>query len=162
AAIGSLSMAQADKVCVIFSRKVLDAPDDTRVMALGSGDRITEALLRPDGREVAILTYRGEGAQRLAAGGGSGGGGGGEWWRRAALRRRRPAPCRRWPRCLARRCARPSCAPPRRGGGSIRSRAVPGSRVRRRRAPRLPPRIMSACCSRAKRPIPRAASPAPM
>jgi len=71
AAIASLPMVQADKVCVTFSRKVLDAPDDTRVLAWSEKQTVIEALLRPGGREAAILTYRGEEARQLEAGGAS-------------------------------------------------------------------------------------------
>jgi len=71
AAIASLPMAQADKVCVTFSRKVLDAPDDTRMIAWTARETVTEALLRPGGREAAILFYRGEEARLLEANGAS-------------------------------------------------------------------------------------------
>jgi monoamine oxidase len=71
AAIASLPMAQADKVCVTFSRRVLDAPDDTRVLAWSEKQVAIEALLRPGGREAAILTYRGDEARQLEAGGAS-------------------------------------------------------------------------------------------
>jgi monoamine oxidase len=69
AAIASLPMAQADKVCVTFSRKVLAAPDDTRVLAWTKAQTVVEALLRPGGREAAILFYRSEEARQLEAGG---------------------------------------------------------------------------------------------
>ena len=71
AAIASLPMAQADKVCVTFSRRVIDAPDDTRVIAWTRQQTVNEALLRPGGREAAILTYRGEEARQLEANGAS-------------------------------------------------------------------------------------------
>jgi monoamine oxidase len=71
AAIASLPMAQADKVCVTLSRKVIDAPDDTRVLAWTAREAVVEALLRPGGREAAILTYRGDEARQLEAGGAS-------------------------------------------------------------------------------------------
>jgi monoamine oxidase len=71
AAIASLPMAQADKVCVTFSRKVLDAPDDTRILAWSQKQTVIDALLRPGGREAAILFYRGEEARQLEAGGAS-------------------------------------------------------------------------------------------
>jgi len=70
-AIASLPMAQADKVCVTFSRRVIDAPDETRVIALTRQQTVTEVLLRPGGREAAILTYRGEEARQLEANGAS-------------------------------------------------------------------------------------------
>ncbi len=70
-AVASLPMAQADKVCVTFSRRVIDAPDDTRVVAWTKQQTVTEALLRPGGREAAILTYRGEEARQLEANGAS-------------------------------------------------------------------------------------------
>jgi monoamine oxidase len=71
AAIASLPMAQADKVCVTFSRRVIDAPDDTRVIAWTRQQTVTEVLLRPGGKEAAILTYRGEEARQLEANGAS-------------------------------------------------------------------------------------------
>ena len=71
AAIASLPMAQADKVCVTFSRRVIDAPDDTRVIAWTKQQTVIEALLRPGGQEAAILTYRGEEARQLEANGAS-------------------------------------------------------------------------------------------
>jgi monoamine oxidase len=71
AAIASLPMAQADKVCVTFSRRVIAAPDDTRVLAWTEKQTVVEALLRPGGREAAILIYRGEEARQLEAGGAS-------------------------------------------------------------------------------------------
>jgi monoamine oxidase len=70
-AIASLPMVQADKVCVTFSRRVLAAPDDTRVLAWSQKQTPIEALLRPGGREAAILTYRGDEARQLEAGGAS-------------------------------------------------------------------------------------------
>jgi monoamine oxidase len=71
AAIAALPMTQAEKVCVTFSRRVIDAPDDTRVVALSKQQAVIEALLRPGGREAAILTYRGEDARQLEANGAS-------------------------------------------------------------------------------------------
>jgi monoamine oxidase len=68
-ALASLPMAQADKVCVTFSRRVIDAPDDTRFIALTKDQKVVEALLRPGGREAAILTWRGEEARQLEANG---------------------------------------------------------------------------------------------
>ena len=70
-AIAALPMAQADKVCVTFSRRVIDAPDDTRVIAWTRQQTMTEVLLRPGGREAAILTYRAEEARQLEANGAS-------------------------------------------------------------------------------------------
>jgi monoamine oxidase len=70
-AIATLPMTQADKVCVTFSRRVFDAPDDTRFIALTKEGAIVEALLRPGGKEAAVLTYRGEEARQLEANGAS-------------------------------------------------------------------------------------------
>jgi monoamine oxidase len=70
AALAALPMAQAAKVCLTFSRRVFDAPDDTRVMTW-SEKGVLEALLRPGGREAAILTYRGDDARQLEAAGAS-------------------------------------------------------------------------------------------
>jgi monoamine oxidase len=71
AALASLPMAQVDKVCLTFSRRVIDAPDDTRVVAWTKEQTVVEALLRPGGREAAILTYRGQEARHLEANGAS-------------------------------------------------------------------------------------------
>jgi monoamine oxidase len=69
AAIASLPMVQAAKAYVTFSRKVLDAPDDARVLAWTSKGTAIEALLRPRGQEAAILFYRDEEARQLEANG---------------------------------------------------------------------------------------------
>jgi monoamine oxidase len=69
AAIASLPMTQAAKAFVTFSRKVLDAPDDARLLAWNAKGGVTEALLRPGGREAAVLFYRDEEARQLEANG---------------------------------------------------------------------------------------------
>lgn len=69
AAIASLPMAQAAKAFVTFSRKVLDAPDDARILAWTAKGTVIEALLRPRGQESAILFYRDEEARQLEANG---------------------------------------------------------------------------------------------
>jgi monoamine oxidase len=69
AAIASLPMTQAAKAFVTFSRKVLDAPDDARLLAWTAKNTVTEALLRPGGREAAVLFYRDEEARQLEANG---------------------------------------------------------------------------------------------
>lgn len=72
-AIASFTMAQFDKVAVGFSRKVLDSPADARILALAGpakqGGRVVEALLRPQGREGAIVFFPGEEARQLEAAG---------------------------------------------------------------------------------------------
>ena len=72
-AIASFTMAQFDKVAVGFSRKVLDAPAEARILALAGpvkqGGRVVEALLRPQGREGAIVFFPGEEARQLEAAG---------------------------------------------------------------------------------------------
>ena len=72
AAIANLPMALYDKVAIAFSRKVIDAPADTRVLALVSkpaSERVVEAYLRPQGHEGAILFFPAEEARQLEAGG---------------------------------------------------------------------------------------------
>jgi monoamine oxidase len=69
AAIGSMPMAQAAKVCVTFSRRVLDVPDDSRLLAWTDRGAVTDTLLRPGGRETAVLFYRDEEARQLEADG---------------------------------------------------------------------------------------------
>jgi monoamine oxidase len=69
AAIASLPMVQAAKTFVTFSRKVLDAPDDARVLAWTAKGTVIDALLRPHGQEAAVLFYRDEEARQLEANG---------------------------------------------------------------------------------------------
>ena len=69
AAIESLPMVQAAKTFVTFSRRVLDVPDDTRLVAWTAAGTVIEALLRPRGQEAAVLYYRDEEARQLEAGG---------------------------------------------------------------------------------------------
>lgn len=69
AAIESLPMAQAAKTFVTFSRKVLDVPDDFRLVAWTAAGTVIEALLRPRGQEAAVLFYRDEEARQLEANG---------------------------------------------------------------------------------------------
>jgi monoamine oxidase len=69
AAIASLPMVQAAKTFVTFSRKVIDTPDDTRVLAWTAKGTVIEALLRPRGQEAAVLSYRDEEARQLEANG---------------------------------------------------------------------------------------------
>lgn len=67
AAIAALPMAWADKIYLTFSRRVIDTADDVRLLARGASGRTVEALLRPGGREAAILFHRDEEAQRFEA-----------------------------------------------------------------------------------------------
>jgi len=69
AAIDSLPMVQAAKTFVTFSRRVIDVPDDTRLVAWTATGSVIEALLRPRGQEAAVLFYRDEEARQLEAGG---------------------------------------------------------------------------------------------
>ena len=69
AAIESLPMVQAAKTFVTFSRRVLDVPDDTRLVAWTATGTVIEALLRPRGQEAAVLFYRDEEARQLEANG---------------------------------------------------------------------------------------------
>jgi monoamine oxidase len=69
AAIESLPMVQAAKTFVTFSRKVLEVPDDTRLIAWTATGMVIEALLRPRGQEAAVLFHRDEEARQLEANG---------------------------------------------------------------------------------------------
>ncbi len=69
AAVESLPMVQAAKTFVTFSRRVLDVPDDARLVAWTATGTVIEALLRPRGQEAAVLSYRDEEAQQLEANG---------------------------------------------------------------------------------------------
>jgi monoamine oxidase len=69
AAIDSLPMVQAARTFVTFSRRVLDVPDDARLVASTAGGTLIEALLRPRGQEAAVLFYRDEEAHQLEANG---------------------------------------------------------------------------------------------
>lgn len=69
AAIAALPMVSYDKVAVAFSKRVFDAPPDARILALTGQNKIVEALLRPQGREAAIVYFDGEEAKTLEAAG---------------------------------------------------------------------------------------------
>lgn len=69
AAIDSLPMAQAAKTFVTFSRRVFDVPDDARLVASRASGGSIEALLRPGGKEAAVLFYRDDDARQIEAGG---------------------------------------------------------------------------------------------
>jgi monoamine oxidase len=69
AALAALPMALADKVAVGFSRRVLDASSDLRLTALTRHGRVMDALVRPGGREAAIVTVVDDEARQLEAGG---------------------------------------------------------------------------------------------
>jgi len=66
-AISALPMAVYDKVAVSFSKKVFDAPADTRIIALVGQNRIIEARLRPQGQEAGIVFFSGEEAKAMEA-----------------------------------------------------------------------------------------------
>ena len=69
AAINSLPMVHAGKTFVTFSRRVLDVPDDARLVASMASGTLIEALLRPRGNEAAVLFYRDDDARQLEADG---------------------------------------------------------------------------------------------
>jgi monoamine oxidase len=69
AALAALPMALADKVAVGFSHRVLDASADLRLTALTKHGRVMDALVRPGGREAAIVTVVDEEARQLEADG---------------------------------------------------------------------------------------------
>src|SRR5262249_31866574 len=66
-AISALPMTIYDKVAVSFSRKVFDAPADTRMIALAGPSKIVEARLRPQNQEAAIVYFSGEDAKAMEA-----------------------------------------------------------------------------------------------
>jgi monoamine oxidase len=68
-AIAAFSMAQFDKVAVAFSRKVIDAPADARILGLTQNGRVVQALLRPQGHEAAVVFFPGDEARALEAAG---------------------------------------------------------------------------------------------
>jgi monoamine oxidase len=69
AALAAMPMALADKVAVGFSRRVIDASADLRLTALTKQGRVMDALVRPGGREAAIVTVVDEEARQFEAGG---------------------------------------------------------------------------------------------
>ncbi len=68
-AIAAMAMAAFDKVALSFRSKVIDSPADARLLALSNTGRIVDALLRPQGKEGAIVFFSGEEARQLEAGG---------------------------------------------------------------------------------------------
>ncbi|MBV8394218.1 MAG: FAD-dependent oxidoreductase [Alphaproteobacteria bacterium] len=68
-ALGGLVMHAYAKVAVAFPRRVLDVPADLRLVAFTRGEKVVEALVRPAGREAAIVTADGEEAAALEASG---------------------------------------------------------------------------------------------
>lgn len=70
-ALANLVMHAYAKVAVAFPRRVLDVPADLRLVAYTRGEKIVDALVRPGGREAAIVTADGEEAAALEAGGAS-------------------------------------------------------------------------------------------
>jgi monoamine oxidase len=69
AAIDSLPMVQAARTFLTFSRRVLDVPDDARLITWTQMGAVLEARLRPRGQETAMLLYRDEEARQLEANG---------------------------------------------------------------------------------------------
>ena len=72
AAITALPMALYDKVAVSFSRPVVDSPPDTRILALvlnTKTDKVIDFVLRPQGRDGAIMFFAAEDAKQLEANG---------------------------------------------------------------------------------------------
>jgi monoamine oxidase len=66
-AISALPMTVYDKVAVSFSKKVFDAPADTRIIALAGSSKIVDARLRPQNQEAAIVYFSGEDAKAMEA-----------------------------------------------------------------------------------------------
>jgi monoamine oxidase len=66
-AISALPMVVYDKVAVSFSKKVFDAPAETRMIALAGTSKIVEARLRPQNQEAAIVYFSGEDAKAMEA-----------------------------------------------------------------------------------------------
>ncbi|HTR83816.1 MAG TPA: NAD(P)/FAD-dependent oxidoreductase [Reyranella sp.] len=69
AAIAALSSGSYDKVAIAFTRKVLDVPADTRLIGLTRAETVVDLLLRPQGKEAAIMLCEGEEARQLEAAG---------------------------------------------------------------------------------------------
>ncbi|UYN94214.1 MAG: FAD-dependent oxidoreductase [Enhydrobacter sp.] len=64
-ALAGLRTASYMKVALAFSRRVMEAPANARVFSLGKAGRAVDFLLRPQGREAAILFVAGEAASQL-------------------------------------------------------------------------------------------------
>ena len=69
AAIAALPMALYDKVGVGFSRRVIEAPADARVMALTLRGRVVQLIVQPGGRNGAIVFADGDEARQLEGNG---------------------------------------------------------------------------------------------
>jgi monoamine oxidase len=69
AALEALNMTVYDKVAVSFTRQVFDLPADVRLLSLGKGDYVIDALVRPAGHEGAILLLEGDSARELETAG---------------------------------------------------------------------------------------------
>jgi monoamine oxidase len=70
-AIAAARTAPYIKVAVALSRRVVDTPDNARLLALNAAGKAVDLLLRPYGREAAILFLSGEAAAELEAKGAS-------------------------------------------------------------------------------------------
>lgn len=69
AALAALPMHAHAKVFLAFSRRAIDVPADLHLTEFTRSDRIVSALVRPQGKEGALVTADGEEAQALEAGG---------------------------------------------------------------------------------------------
>lgn len=67
AALQALPPTLMTNVAVAFSRRVIDMPADFRIAALDRSERAVELLVRPQGREAAIVTVTGERSRALDA-----------------------------------------------------------------------------------------------
>jgi monoamine oxidase len=71
AALAALPMHAYAKVFVAFSRRAIDVPADLHLTSFTRSDRMIQALVRPQGREAAIMMADGDEARALEAGGAS-------------------------------------------------------------------------------------------
>ena len=69
AALAALPMHAYAKVFLAFSRRAIDVPADLHLTEFTRSDRMVSALVRPQGKEGAIVMADGEEAQALEAGG---------------------------------------------------------------------------------------------
>ncbi len=69
-AIAQLPMASFNKVAILFARQVIDAPAGRNVTGLTGKERAFDTIVRPAGREVALLFVGGAHARALEEEGG--------------------------------------------------------------------------------------------
>ena len=72
-AIAQLPMASFNKVAILFARQVIDAPAGRNVTGLTGKERAFDAIVRPAGREAALVFVGGAQARALEEEGGRAG-----------------------------------------------------------------------------------------